>query len=109
MGGSRDDRKKASQVFSENEYVFSRKVSFIEAYPQLDEARVEVGMILSILFDTFFSNFFIAPIITYNITSQCENSDFVLVDNGAKRSEYHYLPVRRPAATSYAAIAFNPS
>jgi len=34
--------KKASEVFAESNFVFSRKVSFREAFPQLESARVEV-------------------------------------------------------------------
>ena len=63
-------------------------------------------MILSILLDTLFSNFHgYGFYCFYNLpSSQSENYDAVLVYNGTKRSEYHYIPVRRPAATSYAAI-----
>lgn len=39
---SRDNRKKASDVFRETEFVFSKKVSFEEAYPEIKEISIEV-------------------------------------------------------------------
>jgi len=35
-------RQKASDVFAESNYIFSQKVSFQEAFPELQDARVEV-------------------------------------------------------------------
>jgi len=39
---ARDYRKKASEVHAEATYVFSQKVSFAEAFPEIDDVTVEV-------------------------------------------------------------------
>jgi hypothetical protein len=39
---ARDKRQKASDVFRDATYVFSRKVPFEEAFPQIDDLRVQV-------------------------------------------------------------------
>jgi len=39
---SRDHRKKASEIHRETTYVFSSKVSFAEAFPQIAHVRIEV-------------------------------------------------------------------
>jgi hypothetical protein len=39
---SRDDRQKASDVFRDTNYVFSSKVAFSDAFPEVREARVKV-------------------------------------------------------------------
>jgi hypothetical protein len=39
---SREDRKKASDVFHDSEFVFSRKIPFNEAFPQIKSAKVRV-------------------------------------------------------------------
>jgi hypothetical protein len=38
----REDRKKASDVFKEANFVFSKKVSFAEAFPQIEDLVIEV-------------------------------------------------------------------
>ena len=38
----RDERQKASDVFNEADFVFGRKVSFDEAFPQIEDVVVEV-------------------------------------------------------------------
>ena len=38
----RDQRMKASDVFRESEFVFSRKVSFDEAFPEIEDVVIEV-------------------------------------------------------------------
>jgi hypothetical protein len=38
----RDERKKASDVFNEADFVFTGKVSFDEAFPQIEDVVVEV-------------------------------------------------------------------
>lgn len=37
------DRKKASDVFNESNYVFAKKVGFDEAFSQIEDIRVEVA------------------------------------------------------------------
>ncbi len=39
---SREDRKKASEVFRDTTFVFAKKVPFDEAFPQIKDVRVEV-------------------------------------------------------------------
>jgi hypothetical protein len=39
---SKDIRKKAQDIFNESEFVFSRKVGFDEAFPEIDDITVEV-------------------------------------------------------------------
>ena len=38
----RDDRLKASDVFRETNYIFAKKVSFDEAFPEIEDLTVEV-------------------------------------------------------------------
>jgi hypothetical protein len=38
----RDERKKASDIFNESNLVFGRKVTFDEAFPQIEDLKVEV-------------------------------------------------------------------
>ncbi len=38
----RDERMKASDVFRKTDYVFRKKISFDEAFPEIDDIRVEV-------------------------------------------------------------------
>ena len=39
---ARDTRQKASDVFRETNFVFGNKVSFVEAFPQIEDIEVEV-------------------------------------------------------------------
>ena len=39
---SKRDRPKASQVFSEAQHLFAKKVTFFEAYPTIETAKVEI-------------------------------------------------------------------
>ncbi len=36
------DRKKAQDIFNESEFLFSRKTSFTEAFPEIEDIQVEV-------------------------------------------------------------------
>jgi len=35
-------RKKASDIFRETDYAFAKKVPFLEAFPELEDFRIEV-------------------------------------------------------------------
>ena len=37
------ERTKASDIFRETNYVFSKKVPFLEAFPEIDDFRIEVS------------------------------------------------------------------
>lgn len=38
----RDERLKASDIFNQSDFVFSKKVTFKEAFPEIDDINVEV-------------------------------------------------------------------
>lgn len=40
--GNRRDRMKASEVFTNTNYIFSQKVPFEEAFPQIEDVKVEI-------------------------------------------------------------------
>ena len=40
--GKRDDRQKASDVFRNANFVFAQKVPFAEAFPEIEDVRIEV-------------------------------------------------------------------
>lgn len=39
---NRDERKKASDIFNESEFVFARKVTFDDAFPEIQDVCVEI-------------------------------------------------------------------